>query len=195
MSKRIAVLALAALFLPSSATLLFSQEKSLGDVAREQRERQEARKKARPENNLTGQGSEVAKGKIPESLSALPAPLEDSAGRSAVLDPPKDDQPDGFTVPAGTQIEVSIKDRKVTWPVRVGFATPIPALSKVVIEASEQCYPVAQGSNSRLLQCDRQYCLTGVVLDDRTYPVETRSCAVGDGTAKFELAEPLNIER
>ncbi len=197
MSKRSLVFVLLVIMSSVLPVLSRAQDKPLGDVAREQRERQEARKKASPENNLTGQGSEVAKDKIPESLSAQPAPLEKTAGRSAVLDAPKDNEPDVFTIPAGTQIEVSVQDKKVTWPVRIGFATPIPALSKVTIQATEHCYQVAQRPwmTGRLLQCDKQYCLTGIILGGKTYPVAASSCATGDGTAKFDLAEPLVIDR
>jgi len=37
-------------------------------------------------------------------------------------------------VPAGTEIRVDLTESKITGPVRLGFATPIPARTKVAVD-------------------------------------------------------------
>lgn len=54
----------------------------------------------------------------------------------SVLDRPKDSRPDVIVVPAGTELKVDIGDHKTVIPVRVGFATPIPALSQVTVQVT-----------------------------------------------------------
>ena len=90
------------------------------------------------------------------NLCESASPPASSTSRLPVLDAPKQNLPDVIVVPAGTQIKVDISEEnpplnvplrtfsgKVTIPVRVGWATVIPALTKVTVEVSALYYPVA----------------------------------------------------
>jgi hypothetical protein len=127
---------------------------------------------------------------------------EAEPSRSSVLDAPKDNAPDVIVVPAGTRIQVNILDGNVTVPVRVGWATPIPALTKVAVEISVPYYPVYgpyyPGSvpyynnpySAEVAQ------LTAVTLDGTSYDLQTDQIPVMAGSeATFTLLNDLTLKR
>jgi hypothetical protein len=135
----------------------------------------------------------------------------------SVMDRSKsDDQPEPLVVPAGTEIRVDMVSNKVVVPVRVGFTTAIPALSKVSVKI-DRVYPPsaydASGSllNSATVRYAEYGVLTRVTVNGVTYEVESNSVPLGTpGSSavtagnsmpdsvhevKFELSAPLSIPR
>lgn len=133
----------------------------------------------------------------------------------SVLDRPMGERPDPFIVPAGTEIRVDIVEGKVVVPVRVGFATPIPALSKAAVKINRVYPPTYAESGAAQASVPVRYAeygeLTSVTIDGRTYAVQSDSVALGTpgssvvtpgnslGSSphdvKFVLSVPLAIER
>ncbi len=91
--------------------------------------------KAKTSLPTTG-GTEAAKAETPVSRTALDRPTMDRPK----MDRPKDiaaEKADALLiVPEGTQLMIDISGAKVVVPVRVGFATAIPALSKATVRVS-----------------------------------------------------------
>jgi len=122
--------------------------------------------------------------------------------RSSVFDAPKENAPDVIVIPAGTKIQVDIIDGKVTVPVRVGWATPIPALTKVAVEMSVPYYPVygpyypdsvPYYNNPYSAQVAQ---LTAVTLDGTRYDLQTDQIPVVLGSeATFTLLADLTLKR
>jgi hypothetical protein len=126
-------------------------------------------------------------GKKAESMASQAAspPSAGRKTRSSVFDRPEDPDDDLIVVPAGTGISVDLATSTVSEPVRVGFATPIPALSKVTTQifGSPSC-----GSDFGCYYCgsDGFPTLTSVTVGGVTYPVKASG---------FTLTAPLIIER
>ncbi len=126
---------------------------------------------------------------------------EAETNRSSVFDAPKDNSPDVIVIPAGTKIQVDILDGKVTVPVRVGWATPIPALTKVAVEISVPYYPV-YGTYYRAsvpyyndLYSAEVAQLTSVTLDGTRYDLQTDQIPVMAGSeATFTLQADLTLK-
>jgi len=115
--------------------------------------------------------------------------------RSSIFDSPKDNAPDVIVVPAGTKIQVDIIDGKVTVPVRVGWATPIPASSKVTVEVSVPYSPVYYGRYYDNLYSAEVAQLTAVTLDGTTYELQTDQISVLLGSeATFTLLADLTLK-
>lgn len=127
---------------------------------------------------------------------------EAEPSRSSVLDAPKDNAPDVIVVPAGTRIQVNILDGNVTVPVRVGWATPIPALTKVAVEISVPYYPdygpyypgsVPYYNNLYSAEVAQ---LTAVTLDGIRYDLQTDQIPmIGGSEATFTLQADLTLKR
>lgn len=83
----------------------------------------------------------------------------------SVLDRPKDSRPDVIVVPARTELRVDIGQRKTVAPVRVGFATPIPALSQVTVEETRSYVGVPDFSSTPY-----PVWLTSITLNTRPSP-------------------------
>lgn len=115
--------------------------------------------------------------------------------RSSVFDAPKENAPDVIVIPAGTKIQVDIIDGKVTVPVRVGWATPIPALTKVTVEISVPYYP-AYGQYYDNPYSAEVAQLTSVTLDGTRYDLQTDQIPVLAGSeATFTLLNDLTLKR
>lgn len=180
-----------------------SGEKPLGDVAREAR--QSRRPASGPKkiysNDVIGTGQTGPQAvQFATSEEGSPEAQPSSTpedGRSPVLDSPRDELPDDFIVPAGTVIRIDPLDRKVSVPVRVGFATPIPALSKVVLKTEYVCgYPgYAYQPYSYYDSCWPTYRLTHVILDGKSYPVQSTPTGQSNADMAFTLDEPLALPR
>lgn len=168
--------------------------------------------------------SQPAKDKAPvveKQKASDQKPAEDRAQKPAenkrsVLDRPLGEKPDPIIVPAGTEIRVDLVDSKVLVPVRVGFATPIPALSKVAVKIN-RVYPPAyvESGSTPQLSVPARYAeygeITAVTIDGKTYPVQTDSVplaspgssavtldnSIGSSVhdVKFVLSAPLAIAR
>ena len=146
-----------------------SQDKPLGDVAREQKDANKQQNKTQPkkifrnhdiastlatpnDSDAKAQSSSTADGgsdvnvnnasaSAPKATAAeKKANQPDSRNSRSVFDRPKDMDPEVILAPAGTAISVEITggqdnhlEARVSDPVRVGFATPIPALSKATL--------------------------------------------------------------
>jgi len=200
-----------------------SPDKSLGDFAREQK----AQKALQKSNggkvlNLVGTsdasaaGSDAGPSSNKQGADEAKSQLESAqkSKTSDVFDNSLSDKTEPWIVPAGTQIRVDLVDGKVIVPVRVGFATPIPALSKVAVQVDRTYYPTGLVNIS-----DRvgyvgyaDYAtLTAVTVGGVTYPVASSAIPVatpGSGAvtldntmgssprdATFVLSEPVAIER
>jgi len=188
-----------------------SQSKPLADVAREQ-QAVRAQKKPAPvytidsQNTADGsQKSTVRSEKTTEDVGA-----KQPAAKGSVLDRPLNEKRDPFVVPAGTEIRVDLTEKKVTVPVRVGFATPIPALSKVAVDTDRTYFQTSyDGYNAGNPGYVEYVTLTTVTVQGKTYSVKTDRiqlngtnvhATVGAGPtsihdAVFTLSEPLSMER
>lgn len=134
----------------------------------------------------------------------------------SVLDRPLSAKPDPIIVPAGTEIRVDLVDGKVVVPVRVGFTTAIPALSKAAVKIERVYAPgYVETSGTQVNNQSARYAeygeLKSVTIDGKTYKVESNSVALGTpgssavtpdnslGSSphdvKFVLSAPLSIER
>lgn len=131
----------------------------LGDVAREQQQARKQKGKTggtvytdiavdpnKAEPNQEKANTEPSSGATEPSKSAPAAAKSQESGHPlnrahrSVFDQTKSNKPDFLIVPAGTEIRVDIVDGKVIVPVRVGFATPIPALSRAEVTINRKYY-------------------------------------------------------
>lgn len=122
----------------------------------------------------------------------------------SVFDRPKDSRPDVIVVPAGTELKVDVDQHKTVVPVRVGFATPIPALSQVTVEATRSYVGMPDFSSTSypaLAYVDYvEYAtVTAITVAGNTYEVQTNSVTLQKGGTNSEvtfiLAAPLKILR
>jgi hypothetical protein len=211
------------------------QAKPLGDVAREQQQSRKHQKKATASrvygdieatpatSEPPGETAKVSEGeRVAKEKSAAQTVMPQSAGkelqikaaRRSVFDQAKTNKPDFIIVPAGTEIRVDIVEGKVVVPVRVGFATPIPALSIAAVKVNPVYYnpvfynvvagtasnfPVAYGETAEL---------TAVTVHGITYPVRANAIPLNSGgvmgsarslmssrDAVFVLSAAIPIER
>lgn len=117
--------------------------------------------------------------------------------RSPVFDFPKQTSPDVFVIPAGTQIRVNISTGKVTTPVRVGWATPIPALTQMTVEVSTVYYPV-RGRDAVNLAYQEVAQLTAVTLHGKHYDLQSDQIPVNAGLpteVTFTLQKDVRLKR
>ena len=162
--------------------------------------------KPEPENNTAAKpvtGSAATANAAHSSTPVAPAasrsqktnrPKADTI-RSSIFDSPKDNAPDVIVVPAGTKIQVDIIDGKVTVPVRVGWATPIPASSKVTVEVSVPYSPDYYGRYYDNLYSAEVAQLTAVTLDGTSYALQTDQIPVLLGSeATFTLLADLTLQ-
>ena len=162
----------------------------------------------------TSQKSEAKKNSADTKVKAEAKSAQ--PGTHSVMDHPLEEKADTIVVPAGTEIRVDMVEGKVTVPVRVGFSTPIPALSKASVKVDRVYPPSAYDANGNLLNNRNvRYAeygiLTGVTINGVTYKVETESVPLGtpgssavsaDNTmgfsphdVKFVLSAPIEIPR
>jgi len=203
-----------------------SQSKPLGDVAREQKQVRKGSQK-NSESKRVFTSDEVASGKTDSKNAAVssstvatdsreadgdnsktgasPASAE-SKGQAekrptaSVLDRPKDATPDVILVPAGTELKVDIDKHKTVVPVRVGFATHIPALSQVAVQVSRTYVGTAYSYNGMPYVDYVEYAtVTGVTVGETTYEVQTDSVPLMKGGTNSEvtfiLAGPVKVLR
>jgi len=179
-----------------------SQDKPLGDVAREQRELRKQREKDRPPIVVHSDDEVPA---APDAAETKPSRSpEDSASKSnpsgkqekstpsehsrSVFDRPKESVPDTIIVPAGTELRVDIHNHKVVLPVRVGFATPIPALSRVTVQVIRTYVNTAYSLNGMPYVDYVEYAtVTAVTVGATTYDVETDTVPLLQGGTNSEL--------
>jgi hypothetical protein len=133
-------------------------------------------------------------------------PSASTPSRSGVFDRPQQTSPDVIVVPAGRQIKVDISEEnpprdvplrmfsgKVTVPVRVGWATAIPALTKVTVEVSALYYPVP----GRSVDYQGVAQLTAVMLDGTRYDLHTDQVPMLAGSASeltFTLLKDVTLK-
>jgi len=142
----------------------------------------------------------AAKAETPVWRTALDRPGLDrpGLGRSGLdrpgLERPKDSAAekadDLLIVPEGTQLNIDISEGKVVVPVRVGFATAIPALSKATVRVS------LQGTGDSVYIAE----LTDVTVEGVRYGVQADLVAVPGPRAvpsevTFTLLKPVSIQR
>jgi len=143
----------------------------------------------------------------PEKKPAKPVPRTSRP----VTDRTKDTTPDFLIVPVGSEIKVDISEEnpdrepvhilqgKVTVPVRIGFATAIPALSKATVQISTQYYDAGNGESVQLTYASTAQ-LTAVTVDGTSYDVESNEVSVGPAPGlteevTFVLTRALAIKR
>ena len=138
----------------------------------------------------------------PDIESAPGAAVETNAKavklKGSVLDSRKESTADGIVIPAGTQIRVDGIKHTVVVPVRVGFATPIPALSGVKLETSRSNFNTTNATDGVPLQSYTDYTiLTSVTVNGATYPLKTDVLPLLTGATNtelvFTLREPVTI--
>ncbi len=166
----------------------------------------------------------VAQTQAAKDKPATDGPKQNSSDKSAqkpagsprsVLDRPLGEKPAPMVVPAGTEIRVDIVDCKVALPVRIGFATAIPALSKVSVKINRVYSPGYVDASGTPVNGQSRYAeygeLKSVTIDGKTYKVETDSVPLATpgssavtpdnstGSSphdvKFVLSAPLSLER
>ncbi len=114
-----------------------------------------------------------------------------------VLDRPKDSTADVIIVPAGTELTVDLDSHKTVVPVRVGFATPIPALSQVTVEVSRTSFAIpyfdagTPYAGIPYASYAEYATITAVTVAGRTYPVQTDSMPLQIGGTNSELTFTL----
>ena len=149
-----------------------------------------------------------AKHETPEKLRSENAVA--SPARSLLDRPRNDDDEDNFlVVPAGTEIEVEIAanvqfpalsyEGKVIVPVRSGFATAIPALSRAGVQVFARHYGYQDNPGAAYAYFEAVE-LTDLTVDGVTYAVQTaRAPKFGTNTSPsettFTLLAPLKIRR
>lgn len=213
---------------------LFSQTQSLGDVARQQQEARKQREKngetakvwtnddltpgsAAPTSaaadapTASGEG-QGAQPKVRNNTTANSQPVtaenKDSvsarAPATSVFDRPKHSKPDVIVVPAGTELKVDLDEHKTIVPVRVGFATPIPALSQVTVQVTPSYFGVPNFSGvAPYSGADVDYVeyatVTAVTVAGKTYQVQADSLPLSRGGTNsevtFTLGQPLKVLR
>ena len=115
----------------------------------------------------------------------------------SVLDQPKDSTADVIIVPAGTELKVDIGAHKTVVPVRVGFATPIPALSQVTVEVSRTFFDIPYSyagvpySGMPYVNYAEYATITAVTVAGKTYQVQTDSLPLQIGGTNSELTFTL----
>jgi hypothetical protein len=194
----------------------------LGDVVREQKKKQKEKPKAPPAKVYTnsevvspgGDAPSSAPAATPESCgdkskdddkdaagAEKKAKPPDSTKPQSVFDRPKDTTPDVIVVPAATEIRVDVPQRKVVVPVRVGFSTPIAALSKVVLEIRRTYINNGYASGGLFVDYVDYATVTAVVIEGASYSVETdamplfRGDSATNSEVTFHLSAPLSIPR
>jgi len=209
-----------------------SQKRPLGDVAREQQEvRKQDQKKRESGRVITNDDVASRSTNGVESPAAPAAPSaaqgpQPAAGKDAategqsegaensgkqsehspvgsILDRPQDSTPDVIVVPAGTELKVDIDAGKTVVPVRVGFATPIPALSQVAVQVIRTAVNVPyliDGTLAMSYVDFREYAtVTAVTVGGKTYHVQTDTLPLSQGGThselRFVLAGPVSIVR
>jgi len=211
-----------------AGTQLFSQTQSLGDVARQQQETRKQREKngetakvwtnddltpgsAAPTSEAAGAPTASAEGqgapsKVRNNTTAnsQPASAENKGGVSArapatsVFDRPKHSKPDVIVVPAGTELKVDLDEHKTIVPVRVGFATPIPALSQVTVQVTPSYFGGAPYDGAYVDYVEYAT-VTAVTVAGETYQVQTNSLPLMRGGTNsevtFTLGQPLKVLR
>jgi hypothetical protein len=195
-----------------------SGDQFLGDAAREQQAAHAQQKKAaivhteindtpltlEASDASTAKPTNTADAKAPKSATKTSAP----DGQRSVLDRPLGEKPDPYVVPAGTEIRVDLTESKITVPVRLGFATPIPALTKVAVQTDRAYFPTYGAYSTNDPGYAEFSTLTAVTVDGKTYTVQTNRVQVGGtnvnpaGTtvsssrdAVFVLSATVEIER
>lgn len=219
LDSKLVVLSLLVSFAAAQQT---PQEKPLGDVAREQKiVRQQSSKTAEPRKVVTDEdvASESTATAPPSTTpSSGTKDIQPTAAQGAkteaqptgvekekqpepgiadsVLDRPKDTAPDVIIVPAGTELRVDIDNRKIVVPVRIGFATPIPALSQVAVHVSRTYingpyvsnpYAVDAAQGVSYVDYVEYATVTSVTVDGRTYEVQTNSLPLAKGPTNSEM--------
>jgi hypothetical protein len=203
-------------------------KESLGDAAREQRELHVSTKSQKTYSNADVEPpgarwkSREVKAPAAPPQSSTPAPETPVAGASRPEQPPRrsvldhrtdeQDAEDGLVVPEGTELKIEVPSvpsspvdvyaARVVAPVRVGFATAIPALSTATVQVVTRHYPYQDrswygGYNMGYFEALE---VTQVVVDGVPYDVQTEQVGRPWGGPSpseltFRLLKPLLIER
>ena len=163
-------------------------------------------------NEKSQDATEDARPPAPAKPASQPDKPSSQADKTArpVADRVKDKAPDFYIVPAGTEIKVDISEEnqqrdlehivqgKVVAPVRLGFATPIPALSKATVQLSMRYYDTGGDEPQAAYNYVAQ--LTSVTVDGTSYDVESSEIPVGPmpgmtSEVSFTLQRALAIKR
>ncbi len=203
-------------------------DKSLGDAAREQRELHNFPKSAKTYGNDdveppgTRWKSRETKASAAVPQSSTPAPVTPAAEASrpeqlpkrSALDHRTDEQDaeDGLVVPEGTELKIEVPPvpsspaevyaARVVAPVRIGFATAIPALSTATVQVVTRHYPYQHrnwyvGYHMGYFEALE---VTQVVVEGVPYAVQTEQVGRPWGGSSpseltFRILKPLTIQR
>jgi len=207
----------------------FSEDMPLGDVARELRKAKQgdgmpaaerahkvyvnadvvsdaartAEDGATSSPPVAGKDAESNMSSTPHTEKAESTWKADSAklrGGRPILDREPDASPDVIVVPAGTEIRVDVREQKVALPVRVGFSTPIPALSNVAVQVTRSYVPAGYGSNSVPSVDYVDYATaTTLTIGGKAYDIQVDTVPLLSGATSgevtFVLSAPVSIFR
>jgi hypothetical protein len=204
-----------------------SQATPLGDVARELRQKSAQQKKSAKRVHMVGSadaGAAPPNSAKPQAAETS-ATAESSTTQSEVEvvpepTPVRTPEPDVIIVPAGTEIRVEtlavlptvtrwgtvLYEGKVVLPVRLGFTTAIPALSKVkiavngaysgagyIVYGNSLFSPIGYADSSGYVS---EAELDSITIDGTEYKVRTKAAPFSAiSEQRFVLAEPLTLER
>ena len=211
------------------------QNRPLGDVARDQKQARKQQKKTAEKMYTEIDASTDTAEPEKEEVDSQPSSVKDTLSKASaetaksergqaeggqlktvhrpVFDRAKTDKPDFIIVPVGTEIRVDIVDGKVVVPVRVGFATPIPALSRASVKVNRgYSIPSAYNAYDNTANYPVPYIetadLTSITVGAVAYPVHATTVPLNSGAtqenkasipsirdATFVLTAPLPIER
>jgi len=228
-SRVVGTLAAALLVVSPTNSQQNEDARPLGDVAREQqlKRKQKAKtggtvhidiaadpNKAEPNqekaNTEPSSGSSAPSKRSPEAVKPQESIPPSNRAYHSVFDRAKINKPDFLILPAGTEIRVDIVDGKVIVPVRVGFATPIPALSRAEVTVNRKYYAPynvsydVSGTYAGMYTENAE--LASVTVDSVAYPVKATVVPLNGVAAQpasipstrdvtFVLTAPLAIRR
>jgi len=117
-----------------------------------------------------------------------------------ILDRKPDAATDVIVVPAGTAIRVDVREQKVALPVRIGFSTPIPALSSVAVQVSRSYLSTGYGSNGVPSVDYVDYATaTTLIIEGKAYDIQVDTVPLltgaTNGEVTFVLSAPVRILR
>ena len=150
---------------------------------------------------VVGKDAGSNKSSTPHTEGAEATRKADSAklrGGRPILDREPDATPDVIVVPAGTEIRVDVREQKVALPVRVGFSTPIPALSNVAVQMSRSYVPAGYGSNGVPSFNYVDYATaTTLIIEGKAYEIQADTVPLFTGATSgevtFVLSAPVSI--
>ena len=204
------------LFIPFAFAQSVSTTQPLSTVAHEKKDAKSKSVKAAKvftNDDLTSRSAEPSarstsspRAFVQESEGEKREPANHSLATTNVVDRQKGASPDVIVIPAGTELKIDVSQHKTVAPVRVGFATPIPALSQVTVQLTRSyvsllfpslSYPSYTPNPN--VDYTEYATITAVNVEGKTYQMQTDSVPLWRGGTNsdvtFVLTEALEMLR